>query len=315
MFGLHRKIKYIKKKFQMAAGLPSGGFESKTKLFRGLFPVNASVKCIATGFRFTEGPVWFAEGNFLLFSDIPSDTIFRLDGDHIVNVFRYPSGNSNGLTRDVQGRLIICEHKNRRVSRIENDGSITILADQFNFKKLNSPNDVVVKSNGSIYFTDPPYGIKPDQQEQNVQGVYRITQNGKIELAVGDFNRPNGLAFSPEEKKLYINDSSQLRHIRVFNVETDGSLSGGRIFHSMSIKYKGVPDGMKVDSNGFLFCTGPKGVWVFDPDGNHHGTILTPEKPSNCAWGDDDQKSLYITAESSIYKIRVNNAGFHYGQR
>lgn len=313
MFGIHRKLKYISKRFQLAANVPLGGLDIKTKMFKSLFPENASLKCIATGFRFTEGPVWFAEGMFLLFSDIPSDKIFKLNSHNKIEIFRQPSSNSNGLTRDTGGRLIICEHRNRRVTRIENDDSLTILADHFNYKKLNSPNDIVVKSDGSIYFTDPPYGIKADQQEQNVQGVYRISPDGaEINLIAADFDRPNGLAFSPDEKKLYIDDSSQLRHIRVFNVESDGSLSDGRIFHSMNIKEKGAPDGMKVDSNGFLFCTGAGGVWVFDPKGNHHGTIITPENPSNCTWGDDDLKSLFITAETSVYKIRVNNPGLPY---
>ncbi len=226
-----------------------------------------------------------------------------------IRAFREPSGNSNGLTRDKKGRLIACEHGNRRVTQTEKDGSITPLADRFHGKKLNSPNDVVVKSDGAIYFTDPTCGITPEQQEQPAQGVYRLSPGGKeTSLVADDLARPNGLAFSPDEKKLYIDDSER-RHIRVFDVSDDGSLSGGSLFHDMNVNIPGSPDGMKVDVEGHVYCTGAEGVWVFDPAGNHLGTIITPEKPSNCAWGDDDWRSLYITAVTSVYKIRVNTPG------
>jgi len=310
MFRLKKRIRYISRRLQITAGIPVGGLEAKTKFFQNLFPPNAVIKCVATGFNFTEGPVWFADGKYLLFSDIPANKIFKLRSDLQIEIFRQPSGNSNGLTLDREGRLIACEHGNRRVTRTEKDGSITVLADRFQNKKFNSPNDVVVKSDGSIYFTDPPYGIKLDQQEQPIQGVYMISPDSKeIRLVTDDFERPNGLAFSPDEKKLYIDDSSYLRHIRVFDVEENGSLFNGKIFHAMNVKEPGSPDGMKIDSYGNVFCTGAGGVWVFDPEGNHLGTILTPEKPSNCAWGDDDWKSLYITARTSIYKIRLNIPG------
>jgi gluconolactonase len=169
---------------------------------------------------------------------------------------------------------------------------------------------VVVKSDGAIYFTDPPYGIGPEQQEQSIQGVYRLSPDGS-ELAVvaADFDKPNGLAFSPDETKLYIDDSSERRHIRVFDVQADGSLSNGRIFHDMNVEKPGLPDGMKVDTDGNVFCTGPGGVWVLNPSGNHLGTIVTPETPSNCAWGDEDRRGLYITACNSVYRIRVNIPG------
>ena len=287
-----------------------GRLEPRSSAFLKLFPSNTEFKRVATGFQQTEGPVWLAEEESLLFSDIPSNRILRLEFGGKIKIFRQPSGHSNGLTRDKEGRLIACEQSNRRITRTERDGTITVLVDKFQGGRFNSPNDVVVKSDGSIYFTDPPYGIMPGQQEQPVQGVYRLSPEEKeITLVASDFERPNGLAFSPDEKKLYIGDSSYLRHIREFDVKADGSLSGGRLFHDMNVKEPGAPDGMKVDTHGNVFCTGAKGVWVFDSEGNHLGTIITPEQSFNCAWGDADWRSLYITTRTSIYKIRVNIPG------
>jgi gluconolactonase len=288
--------------------------ESHSAEFRWLFAEDAVLERVATGFQFTEGPVWIEEAQSLLFSDIPANRIYRLGLDSRVTIFRSPSANSNGLTRERYCRLIACEHGNRRVSRTEADGSIAILADRFQGKRLNSPNDVVVKSDGAIYFTDPAYGIKPHEQEQSVQGVYRLSpDNSELTLVADDLTRPNGLAFSPDEKKLYIDDSERC-HIRVFDVNDDGSLSGGIVFHDMNSAIPGSPDGMKVDIEGRVYCTGAGGVWVFDSGGNHLGTIVTPEKPSNCAWGDDDWRSLYITAVTSVYKIRVNTPGIRIPQ-
>jgi gluconolactonase len=264
---------------------------------------------VATGFQFTEGPLWIKEKNQLLFSDIPANRIYGLAADGRVATLREPSGNSNGLTRDREERLIACEHGNRRVTRTEADGLVTVLAETFRGKKLNGPNDLIVNSDGAIYFTDPAYGISPGAQEQEVEGVYRLSPDGReLTLVADDFARPNGLAFSPDERNLYIDDSKR-RHIRVFSVAGDGSLSGGSVFHDMNVSTPGAPDGMKVDLDGRIYCTGAGGVWVFDPVGNHLGTIVTPEKPSNCAWGDEDWCSLYITARSSIYQIRVNTPG------
>jgi gluconolactonase len=288
---------------------PVGGLEVKSAAFPHLFPEGATPERVATGFRFTEGPVWIEEDGSLLFSDIPENQILKLSPEGRISVFREPSGKSNGLTRDCQGRLITCEHGNRRLSRSEYDGTIVPLAETFGSYKLNSPNDVVVSSDGAIYFTDPPYGIEIYEQEQPVQGVYRISPDGKeISLVAEDFARPNGLAFSPDERKLYINDSVR-RHIRVFDVQETGSLSGGSIFHDLNANIPGSPDGMKVDVDGRVYCTAAGGVWVFDPAGRHLGTIVTPEKPSNCAWGDEDWCSLYITAVTSVYRIRVNTPG------
>jgi gluconolactonase len=268
-----------------------------------------SLDRVATGFQFTEGPVWIEEEESLLFSDIPGNRILRLRADGGLSVFREPSEKSNGLTRDRQGRLIACEHHNRRVARTESDGSIVPVAERFEGYKLNSPNDVVVRSDGAVYFTDPSYGIELHEREQRVEGVYRLSPDGKkLSLVAQDFERPNGIVFSPDESKLYINDS-QRRLIRVFDVRGDGSLTGGSIFHDMNVSLPGSPDGMKVDVEGRLYCAGPGGIWVFSNTGEHLGTIVTEEKPSNCAWGDRDLRTLYITAETSVYRIRVNTRG------
>jgi gluconolactonase len=302
-----RITKWVKRKVEKQ--LFAGHLEARCQAVKSLFPKNATVERVATGFEFTEGPIWLAEENCLLFSDIPANKIFKLAPNSEIKVFREPSFNSNGLTRDKQGRLIACEHGTRRVTRTEKDGSITVLADKFQGKKLNSPNDIVVKSDGSIYFTDPPYGIKPEQQEQPIQGVYRLSPDGKeIIVVADDFDKPNGLAFSPDEKKLYIDDSER-RHIRVFDVQADGKLANSCIFYNINGKKPGLPDGMKVDVQGHIYCTGAGGLWVFDSEGNHLGTIITPEVPANCAWGDEDLQSLYITAGTSVYKVRVNIPG------
>ena len=298
---LKRQARVVRRRWLVSR---RGCLEINSKQFATLFPVDARLECVATGFQFTEGPVWIAEEGCLLFSDIPANRIYKLTGGR-VSVFRDPSGNSNGLTRDLQGRLIACEHSNRRVIRSEKNGTITVLADQYRGKRLNSPNDVVVKADGTIYFTDPACGIKPEEQEQPIEGVYRLAPDRKdLALVVADFVRPNGLAFSPDEGKLYVDDSKR-RHLRVFDVHDDGSLSNGRVAHDMNIDIPGAPDGMKVDAQGNIYCTGAGGVWVFNPKGKHLGTIVTPERPSNCAWGGEDRRSLYITAGTSVYKIQV----------
>lgn len=307
---LSRVLRKTKREYVKRKGLPKGSLKPKSDSFYNLIPHRSKIKQLATGFIFTEGPIWIEPEQCLLFSDIPDNKIWKLMIDGTLSIFREPSGNSNGLTLDRQGRLIACEHSNRRVTRTEKDGSITILADTYNNLRLNSPNDVVVKSDGSIYFTDPPYGIKEEQQEQPVQGVYRISPEGtEIKLVSDTFERPNGLAFSPDEKKLYVDNSEKDRYIRAFDVNEDGTLSNDITFHDMDIGIPGHPDGMKLDRSGNMYCTGPGGIWVLDVQGNHLGTIVTPEQPANCAWGDEDYKSLYITATTSIYKIRVTIPG------
>jgi gluconolactonase len=269
---------------------------------------------LATGFQFTEGPVWMPDG-YLLFSDIPANRIFKWTPDGQVEVWQEPSGNSNGLTIDPQNRLVVCEQGNRRVSRIEGDGAVVILADRYQGRLLNSPNDVVVKSDGTIYFSDPPYGIIPGEssryrkeQEQPWNGLYRILPDGGVELLVDDFDRPNGLAFSPDESMLYVDDTPR-RHVRAFDVQPDGTLTNSRIIADMAHPQPGGPDGMKIDVEGHLYVTGATGIWVFEPDGTWLGVIVTPERPANLAWGDSDRKTLYITARTSLYRIRVKVPG------
>ncbi len=275
---------------------------------------NAVVEKIAGEMRFTEGPVW--DRGRLLFSDIPADLIYAYTpGGGKPILFRQPSGQSNGLTLDRQGRLLACEHKNRRVSRTEKDGMVVTLAYAYDGKRLNSPNDVVVKSDGTIYFTDPPYGIGKEQEELGFSGVYRINKDGSLTLLTRECVRPNGLAFSPDEKRLYVDDSQE-GHIRVFDVQADGTLSGGRIFAQMKEPgQRGVPDGMKVDTQGNVYCTGPGGVWVFAPDGTLRTKIAVPEVAANVAFGDRDGKTLYITASTGLYRVRLKNPGIRPGRR
>jgi len=269
---------------------------------------DAQVEKVAGNYQFVEGPVWNPEG-FLLFSDIPANQIIKYTPGSVPTVFRTPSGNSNGLTYDRRGRLILCEHGNRRVSRVEADGSHTVLADNYEGKKLNSPNDVVVRSDGTIYFTDPPYGIPEGQkQELAFQGVFKISPGGKLSLLAKDFDRPNGIALSPDEKTLYVADSNR-HHVRAFDVGRDGQISNGRIFAEMKSQRPGVPDGMRLDREGNVYATGAGGVWVFDKTGNHQGTIAMSELPANCAWGDEDNRTLYLTARTTLYKIRLKIPG------
>ena len=273
---------------------------------------NAKVEKLASGFKFTEGPLWHPQG-FLLFSDIPDNTIYKLNSHKKAEVFRRPSGNANGNTLDRQGRPIAAQH-DRRITRTEKDGKVVTLIERYQGKRLNSPNDLVVKSDDSIYFTDPPYGIGVQQEELGFYGVYRLAKNGQLTLLVNDFVRPNGIAFSPDEKKLYVNDS-QKGHIRVFDVKPDGTVANGRVFAELKDPSKqGVPDGMKVDLQGNVYSTGPGGVWIFSPSGNLLLKIFLPETSTNLAWGDSDYKTLYITAGTSIYRIRLKIAGVRPGK-
>lgn len=270
----------------------------------------ATVEKVAGGFQFTEGPVYDRKTDSLIFSDIPADSLFRYTpATGKTDLFRKPSGQANGNTLDREGRLISCEHQNRRVSRTEKEGMVVTLAYAQEFKRLNSPNDIVVKSDGTLYFTDPPYGIRKEQEEIGYYGVYRIGANGTLTLLVRDFLRPNGLAFSPDEKRLYVADTEG-KHIRVFEVRADGTLANGRVFADLTMPEKrGAPDGLKVDVKGNVYCTGPSGVWVIAPDGKRLGIIEVPEVAANVGFGDKDFKSLYITASTGLYRIRLKNAG------
>ncbi len=262
---------------------------------------------LATGFQFTEGPVWHPDG-YLLFSDIPPGIIYRLDTGKPPMPWRSPSANANGLTFDRQGHLIACEHGSRRVSITEADGHVRAVATHYEGKRLNSPNDVIVRSDGSIYFTDPPYGIEETQRELAVNGVYRIAPDGDLKLLADDFDRPNGLAFSPDEKTLYVDDSPR-RQIRAFDVTNDGTLVNGRLFAQMDSDQQGNPDGMKLDVEGNIYCTGPGAVWIYRPDGELIGKVPAPQLAANLAFGGPDLKTLYLTARTSIYALVTKLAG------
>lgn len=267
---------------------------------------STEVERVASNHEFTEGPVWHADG-YLLYSDIPANRIWFWT-DEGAKVFRTPSGNSNGLTFDASARLIACEHGTRRVSRTESDGAILAIAERFEGKRLNSPNDVVVRSDGSIFFTDPPYACPDDQRDLPVQGVFCLSPDGHLRLVATDFDKPNGLAFSRDESALYIDDSGR-RHVRVCAVASDGTLGPGQLFAEMHSPTVGSPDGMKLDADGRLYVAGAEGVWVFQPTGRLLGILTTPEKPSNCCWGDRDSQSLFITARTSVYRVRTHVRG------
>jgi gluconolactonase len=293
-----------------------------------LVPAGAAVEKVIGNLLFAEGPVWLRSSGYLLFSDIPSNAIMKWTPTGGLSVFRkpvfpreFPDGvqiGTNGLTLDRQGRLIACEHGNRRVSRTGKDGTIATLADRYEGKRFNSPNDVVCKSNGDIYFTDPNSVARrnpPDphndfKTELGFNGVYRLTAAGKLELLTKDMPYPNGLAFSPDEKKLYIANSRLDKFWMVYDVKADGTLAAGKKFLDMTQDTgEAVPDGMKVDSAGNVYATGPGGVLVISPRGKHLGTIEVPEIPANCAWGEVDGKTLYITARTGVYRIRLNVSG------
>jgi gluconolactonase len=278
-----------------------------------LIDADAQLEQLGTGCEFTEGPVWHAEGKFLLFSDIPANKMKKWTAEEGITNFRVPSGKSNGLTYDKQGRLVTAEHANRRVSRTEADGTVVTIASHYEDKRLNSPNDVIVKSDGSIYFSDPPYGLTADygvegEQDLDFQGVYRLSPDGQtLTLLVDDFDRPNGLCFSPDESILYINDTERM-HIRVFDVQSDGTIANGRIFAEEEGE-DGVPDGMKIDVHGNVYLAGPGGIWIFDPSGEHLGVLQTPERAANLGWGGDDWSTLFITASTSLYSIQCKVSG------
>ena len=264
---------------------------------------------LATGFVFTEGPLWHPEG-YLLFVDVRRSLVFRLTpGDEPV-VMRDNSGGSNGLTFDPQGRLIVCEGDNRRVTRMEADGAYTPIAERWQGKRLNRPNDVVCRSDGSIYFSNPGGRLDPSERELDFSGVHRIAPDGSVTAVATDLESPNGLAFSPDESILYVSNTRQDMYIKAYDVLPDGSVTNSRIFADMSSdEPDGVPDGMKVDVEGRVYCTGPGGCWVIDPSGSHLGTIRLPEMPSNCAWGLPDNRTMFFTARTSVYRLRMKTPG------
>jgi gluconolactonase len=269
---------------------------------------------LGTGYLFTEGPVWHPTGKFLLWSDMPGDVMRRWSAADGVTVFRQPCNKSNGLTWDRQGRLLACEHASSQVSRTEADGRVVPVATHYQGKQLNSPNDLVCRSDGGVYFTDPPYGRAKfygveRPQELPFQGVYRVGGDPKTpELLVDDFDRPNGLCFSLDESRLFVNDTAR-QHIRVFDVTRTGGLTGGGVWAETRGDKPGAPDGMKIDVAGAVYCCGPGGIHVFEPDGRLREVIEVPEYTANMAFGDDDHRSLFITASTSLYRIRVPVGG------
>ena len=296
--------------------------------FDSIVPTQAVLEKVADGYTWVEGPVWDRSGKRLLFSDIPSNSIIQWKEGKGTSIFLHPSGytgsepfkgrepGSNGLTFDRQGRLIVCEHGNRRLTRREKDGAVTVLADRYHGKRLNSPNDVVVKSNGDMYFTDPPFGLPgtfaDPARALDFCGVYRLSTSGALTLLTKTITAPNGIAFSPDEKKLYVTDVDERRSAwLVFDVLPDGTLGRERLFHDATEfrkQFPGAPDGMKVDRKGNVFGAGPGGVYVFSPDGVHLGTLQTGVATSNCGWGDDGS-TLYITASTAVYRIRLSVRG------
>lgn len=304
-----------------------GTIERLDPALDSLIPANAIMEKLAEGFDWSEGPVWQSADGSLLFSDVPQNVVYAWKPGSLREFLR-PSGReasplpgqrepgSNGLTLDSQGRLVLCQHGDRRVARLEPDGSKAALAERFEGKRFNSPNDLVFKSNGDLYFTDPPYGLpeleKDPAKELPYQGVFRLAPGGKLTLLTQELSFPNGLAFSPDEKTLYVANSDPQRAIwMAYPVKPDGTLGTGRVFYDATPLRKGrrgLPDGMKVDRRGNLFATGPGGVLIFSPDGRHLGTLNTGEATANCAWGDDGS-TLYITADGYLCRIKTTTSG------
>ncbi len=263
---------------------------------------------LATGFVFTEGPLWHPDG-FYYFVDVRASMLYRITPGRPHEVVREKTGGGNGTTFDLQGRLILCEGDNRRVTRRALDDRFEVLVDRFEGKRLNRPNDVVCRSDGSIYFTDPGLRVPLAEREVEHAGVYRIAPDGAVSL-VADFEYPNGLAFSPDERLLYVANTRWAQYIHVLELDADGRMARRRIFADMSSdETDGVPDGMKVDVEGRVYCTGPGGTWVFAPDGTRLGVIRTPEVPANLAFGGPDLQTLFFTARTSVYTLRAKVPG------
>lgn len=298
-----------------------GSFERLDPAFDDIVGKDARLEKIATGFVFTEGPLWRPD-NTLWFSDIVGNVVRSWSPDGTVTEILRPGGGDssgtgfigpNGMTAGRDGTVILCQHGYRRIVRIDRQRQLTTVVERYEGRRLNSPNDVVFRSDGVMYFTDPPYGLAGQDddpaKELPVNGVYKFA-NGKIELIIADLTRPNGLAFSPDEKTLYVANSAETdRRWMAYDVAPDGRVANARLFADVtSHSEAGVPDGFKMDVHGNMFTTAPGGVWVFTPQGRHLGTIRTPEQPANVGWGDDG-RTLYITAETSLYRIRTNVAG------
>ena len=293
-----------------------------------LLPANSKIEVLASGLDWTEGPVWMKDGGYLLFSVIPQNAIMKFKPGEKLSLFMQPAGytgvvpygaepGSNGLAVDAKGRLICCEHGDRRISRLETDGGKRTLVDNFEGKRFNSPNDLVIKSNGDIYFTDPPYGLPKgwddSRRELDFCGVYRHSIEGKLTLLTKELTRPNGIAFSPDEKILYVAQSEPKKATwTAYKVKNDGTLGAGKLFFDSTDWVKqgkpGLPDGLKLDKQGNLWATGPGGVHIFDPKGKPLGSLETGEACGNCAWGDDGS-TLYIVADMYLCRVKTTTKG------
>jgi gluconolactonase len=287
--------------------------EIRDPRFREVVGDDPAIDQVATGFIFTEGPLWHPNERYLLFSDMPGDHLRKWTPSGGVTTFRKPCNKSNGLTWDNDGRLLVCEHASSTVTRTERDGSSTVLASHWQGKELNSPNDIVCGSDAAIWFSDPTYGRLehygvPREPQLGFRGVYRIAPEGGLTLLADDFGQPNGLCLSLDERRLFVNDTDR-QHIRVFDVRPDGSASGGRVWAETKGTGPGAPDGMKIDSAGNVYCCGRGGIHVFAPDATSLGVVGMPEYIANFAWGDDDLRSLYVTASTSVYRLRVRTPG------
>jgi len=269
----------------------------------------AEAEVITEGFQFTEGPYWHPDG-YLLFSDIPANIIYKWEpGNTESDVYIQPSGNSNGITSTPDGSLLLAQHSGK-VSQVNEDSTITVLADQYNNNRLNSPNDIVARSDGKIFFTDPPFGVSEEDRELDFSGVYRLDQDGTLTLLFDGFDYPNGIALSPDESTLYVNDSAT-GQIFQFDLLNDGSVENQSLFASVGERDDtGAADGMKTDSEGRVYSTGPGGLSVFDTEGNRIQIMGFDERITNLAWGDSDNSSLYVTAPNSVYRVQTNVSGW-----
>ena len=330
-------VRYAKMDFYKGNGVPrvplaitpsevNVGIVRKDPAIDAIVGPNPKIYKLAEDFKFTEGPIWIPDGKYLLFSDPNNNTIYKYTSDGKLSVFREKSGyegadiaeytqpGSNALTLDRQGRLTINQHGNRRVIRLEKDGQITVLADRYQGKRLNSPNDLVYRSDGTLFFTDPPFGLPKffddPRKELPYSGVFSLHQ-GELKLVSKDLSGPNGLAFSPDEKYLYVDNWDLKKEVIMrYQVHPDGTLSDGQVFFDAT----GEPgedawDGMKVDQHGNLYLSGPRGIWVISPEGQHLGTIIAPMHPHNMTWGDDDGRTLYLCARTGLYRMRLNIPG------
>ncbi|HXJ03546.1 MAG TPA: SMP-30/gluconolactonase/LRE family protein [Candidatus Acidoferrum sp.] len=313
-------------------GNGSGIGQVETKILReddaldGIVAPGTKIEKLAGGFLFTEGPVWVEDGGYLLFSDPNNNVIYRWSENDGVSIYRTHSGytgmdigeygqpGSNGLTLDGQGRLTINEHGNHRVTRLEKNGQLTVLADRYDGKRLNSPNDLVYRSDGTLYFTDPPFGLpkffEDRRKELPFSGVYCL-RNGELKLVSKSLSGPNGLAFSPDEKYMYVDNWDDKRKVILrYEVQPDGSLTNETTFFDATAEPgEDAWDGLKVDVNGNVYASGPGGLWILSPAGKHLGTISGPEHPHNMAWGGDDNRTLYLAAQTGLYRIHLNMAG------